>query len=356
MAGQTIEIPVKGVSLGAELNLPADALGLVLFAHGSGSSRHSPRNQFVAQTLLAAGMGTLLFDLLTAAEEQAEAVTRHLRFNIPLLADRLAEATHWALDRLTSRDLAVGYFGSSTGAAAALVAAAQLGETIAAVVSRGGRPDLAGEALERVTAATLLIVGGEDRPVVPLNEEAYERLSGQKALRIVPGATHLFEEPGPSRKSPPWPRNGSAITWPRWPSAARLTGEEAGGRISSLSSPAQPSDGSAPPKSQSVLDCASPLALSRPRGPKSGRGLPQSKTLRASKHRASIAWLAEGRRRWDAPEPCSPLQFLLTAAPGRWSIGLSKRTFDHDNAQDRFGVASGGPDSRHQLIPPLFRL
>jgi pimeloyl-ACP methyl ester carboxylesterase len=168
----------------------------VLFAHGSGSSRHSPRNQYVAGVLRKAGLGTLLFDLLTAEEEQAEMATRHLRFDIPLLAERLVAATEWVRDRGTTRDINVGYFGASTGAAAALVAAARLGESVSAVVSRGGRPDLAGAALERVQAATLLVVGGDDHPVIPLNEEAYARLPGQKALRIVPRASHLFEEPG----------------------------------------------------------------------------------------------------------------------------------------------------------------
>jgi pimeloyl-ACP methyl ester carboxylesterase len=141
-------------------------------------------------------LGTLLFDLLTSREEEAEARTRHLSFNIPLLADRLVAATRWALDRLTGRDISVGYFGASTGAAAALVAAAELKQAIAAVVSRGGRPDLARDALERVTAPTLLIVGGDDRPVIPLNELAAQHLHCEKALRIVPGASHLFEEPG----------------------------------------------------------------------------------------------------------------------------------------------------------------
>ena len=200
MADHDISIPLRGVKLGGELHLPPKALGLVLFAHGSGSSRHSPRNQLVARVLREAGVGTLLFDLMTAEEEQAEAHTRHLRFNIPFLAERLVAATRWALDRASMRDMNIGYFGSSTGAAAALVAAAELGDLISAVVSRGGRPDLAGEALERVTAPTLLIVGGEDRPVLPLNEEAYVRLAGEKALRIVPGATHLFEEPGALEK------------------------------------------------------------------------------------------------------------------------------------------------------------
>ena len=194
-AAETI-VQLKGVKLGGELALPLDALGLVLFAHGSGSSRHSPRNQFVARTLRESKVGTLLFDLLTAEEEQAEAYTRHLRFNIPLLAERLIGATHWALDRATARDITVGYFGSSTGAAAALMAAAELGDTIGAVVSRGGRPDLAGDALEHVAAPTLLIVGKNDVPVIPLNEQAYERLHCEKALQLVPNASHLFEEPG----------------------------------------------------------------------------------------------------------------------------------------------------------------
>lgn len=196
MPATQVVIPVKKVELGGELDLPAKRLGLVLFAHGSGSSRHSPRNQFVARVLCEAGIGTLLFDLLTPAEEEAEAYTRHLRFDIPLLAQRLAGATRWALDQATSSDINLGYFGSSTGAAAALMAAPEFGDSVSAIVSRGGRPDLAGEALERARAATLLIVGGEDKPVIALNEEAYERLHCEKALRIVPGATHLFEEPG----------------------------------------------------------------------------------------------------------------------------------------------------------------
>jgi putative phosphoribosyl transferase len=195
-----IFIPLKEVKLGGELNLPPDASRLVLFAHGSGSGRHSSRNQFVARTLRAQGkVGTLLFDLLTA-EESAEAQTRHLRFNIPLLAERLVAVTRWVLDEVATRDLHVGYFGSSTGAAAALVAAAELRDTVSAVVSRGGRPDLAGDALSRVRAATLLIVGGADKPVIPLNEEAYYMLHCERALRIVPEATHLFEEEGTLEK------------------------------------------------------------------------------------------------------------------------------------------------------------
>jgi len=195
-----IKIPLREVTLAGELNLPPDAKGLVLFAHGSGSSRLSPRNQSVARTLREGKVGTLLFDLLTAEEEQSEVYTRHLRFNIPFLTERLVAATHWALDHTTGRDLALGYFGSSTGAAAALRAVVELGEVISAVVSRGGRPDLAGDALERVTAATLLIVGGSDTAVLSLNEDAYARLSCEKSLRIVPGATHLFEENGALEK------------------------------------------------------------------------------------------------------------------------------------------------------------
>jgi putative phosphoribosyl transferase len=193
--GET-SIPVNGVALGATLALPAKASGLVVFAHGSGSSRHSPRNQYVARALRDAGLGTLLFDLLTAEEEQAEAYTRHLRFDITFLADRLIRVTRWALEHPGSRQLGIGYFGSSTGAAAALVAAAEIGDMVGAIVSRGGRPDLARDALEKVSAPTLLIVGGEDREVIALNEHAYEKLNCEKALRIVPGASHLFEEPG----------------------------------------------------------------------------------------------------------------------------------------------------------------
>ena len=200
MAGNEIVIPLRDVKLGGELTLPREPLGLVLFAHGSGSSRHSPRNQFVARTLQEARIGTLLFDLLTAEEEQAEAETRHLRFDIPFLSERLVGATKWAQDQASQSDLNLGYFGSSTGAAAALVAAAELADDITAVVSRGGRPDLAGEALERVTASTLLVVGGNDTPVIALNEEAYTRLRCEKALRIVLGATHLFEEHGALEK------------------------------------------------------------------------------------------------------------------------------------------------------------
>jgi len=201
MPTNEIFIPLKEVKLGGELNLPPGASSLVLFAHGSGSSRHSPRNQFVARTLRKEGkIGTLLFDLLTAEEETAETYTRHLRFNIPMLAERLVDVTRWVLDTVATRDLNIGYFGSSTGAAAALVAAAELSESVCAVVSRGGRPDLAGDALGHVKAATLMIVGGHDKPVIPLNEEAYYLLHCERALRIVPGASHLFEEQGALEK------------------------------------------------------------------------------------------------------------------------------------------------------------
>lgn len=189
-------IPLNGVTLGAGVIVPREASGLVIFAHGSGSGRHSPRNQYVARTLRDAGLGTLLFDLLTAEEEQAEADTRHLRFNISFLAERLVGVTRWALEQMKPHELNIGYFGSSTGAAAALLAAAELRDVVAAVVSRGGRPDLAGDALEEVKAPTLLIVGGEDRDVITLNQQAYTRLRCEKTLRIIPGASHLFEEPG----------------------------------------------------------------------------------------------------------------------------------------------------------------
>jgi dienelactone hydrolase len=193
-------IPVETIPLGGELIIPAAGIGLVVFAHGSGSSRHSPRNQFVARMLREAGLGTLLFDLLTAEEEQTEFHTRHLRFNIPFLTGRLAAATRWALNQPACQGLRVGYFGASTGAAAALAAAAELGQTIGAVVSRGGRPDLAEPVLDRVNAPTLLIVGEEDTGVIPLNKKAYARLRCEKALKQVPLATHLFEEPGALEK------------------------------------------------------------------------------------------------------------------------------------------------------------
>jgi putative phosphoribosyl transferase len=184
--------------LPGELILPAGAPGVVLFAHGSGSSRHSPRNQFVARTIREAGVGTLLFDLLTPEEESVDAYTGHLRFDIGLLADRLIDATYWVNGEFPN--LRIGYFGSSTGGGAALVAAAELGTTVGAVVSRGGRPDLAGDALPQVQSSTLLIVGGLDYPVIEMNQQAFEQLRCEKKLVIVPGATHLFEEPGTLEK------------------------------------------------------------------------------------------------------------------------------------------------------------
>jgi putative phosphoribosyl transferase len=191
-----VHIPVGPAMLEGDLALPAAARGVVLFAHGSGSSRLSPRNRCVAAALQEAGFATLLFDLLTADEEAVDVHTAHLRFDIGLLAGRLVGVTDWLEGQREMRDLAVGYFGASTGAAAALVAAAERSEVVRAVVSRGGRPDLAGRALGRVRAPTLLIVGGADRPVIGLNEQALEELTAEKQIAIVPGATHLFEEPG----------------------------------------------------------------------------------------------------------------------------------------------------------------
>jgi putative phosphoribosyl transferase len=196
-----VETPVRiaagSVTLEGDLTLPERARGIVLFAHGSGSGRHSPRNRFVAGVLQEGGLATLLFDLLTEEEEYQERFTRHLRFDIGLLAQRLIAATDWLARRPETRGLKVGYFGASTGGGAALVAAAERSEAVGAVVSRGGRPDLAGEvALARVQAPTLLIVGGADTPVIALNRQAMAQMSAPVSLEIVPGATHLFEEPG----------------------------------------------------------------------------------------------------------------------------------------------------------------
>lgn len=193
---RTQQIPSGQIILEGELSIPKGASGIVLFAHGSGSSRHSPRNQFVSRTIREAGVGTLLFDLLTRDEEAVDVNTRHLRFDIGLLADRLVDATNWVRKEPDTSQLRVGYFGSSTGGGAALVAAAEVGEQIGAVVSRGGRPDLAGNALLKVKSPTLMIVGGLDYPVIRMNEDAYRQLRCEKELKIVPGATHLFEEPG----------------------------------------------------------------------------------------------------------------------------------------------------------------
>ena len=195
-----VEIPVGRNRLGGELVLPGETTGIVLFAHGSGSSRHSPRNQYVARVLHEAGLGTLLFDLLTAQEEEEEYYTRHLRFNIDLLATRLTAATEWLAQQDLPQDARFGYFGSSTGAAAALIAAAQSPDWTGAVVSRGGRPDLAAAHLGKVKAPTLFIVGGNDTEVIELNEQAYAQLQCEKELRLVPGATHLFEETGALEK------------------------------------------------------------------------------------------------------------------------------------------------------------
>jgi len=192
-----VRIPSGEAWLYGDLSLPPKFPGIVLFAHGSGSGRHSARNRQVAQHLQQAGIATLLFDLLTAQEEQVDLQTREHRFDIPLLTRRMQDATAWTWAQPELQHAPVGYFGASTGSAAALIAAARLGERIAAVVSRGGRPDLAGAAaLAAVKAPTLLIVGGADHGVIELNEEALQRLQCEKQLAIVPGATHLFEERG----------------------------------------------------------------------------------------------------------------------------------------------------------------
>ena len=194
---QSVSIALARVTLEGSLGLPAQPRGIVLFAHGSGSGRLSPRNRFVAEALQSHGIATLLMDLLTASEEEIDQRTGQLRFNIPLLAKRLACATNWTLRQPQLRGLSIGYFGASTGAAAALVAAAQLPAAVSAIVSRGGRPDLAGDALKSVIAPTLLIVGGNDPAVIDLNRRALDELGcSEKNLLVVPGATHLFEEPG----------------------------------------------------------------------------------------------------------------------------------------------------------------
>jgi pimeloyl-ACP methyl ester carboxylesterase len=196
MSGKTDEKPVTvrigSVSLAGDLGIPAGAKGIVIFAHGSGSSRLSPRNRLVAETLREGGIGTLLFDLLTEREDQDYS----RRFDIALLTERLIGATRWLKEQPEARGLGLGYFGASTGSAAALFAAAEPGAGIRAIVSRGGRPDLAAPALPKVQAPTLLIVGSNDYGVIELNREAYEMLTGIKHLSLVPGATHLFEEPG----------------------------------------------------------------------------------------------------------------------------------------------------------------
>ena len=195
-AEHAVSIPVGPAALEGMLTLPDHANGVVVFAHGSGSSRHSPRNRSVAEELQAGGLGTLLMDLLTPSEEMVDNRTRELRFDIDLLADRLLSALDWLGTDRTTRDLAIGLFGASTGGGAALVAAANAPQRVGAVVSRGGRPDLAGQALSRVTAPTLLIVGGEDEIVIDLNQRAMAQMTAPAKLEIVPGASHLFEEPG----------------------------------------------------------------------------------------------------------------------------------------------------------------
>ena len=218
--GLGVEIQAGSARLQGELLLPGEPLGVVLFAHGSGSSRHSPRNALVARALFDAGLGTLLFDLLTAAEDRDYAT----RFDIALLSARLIAATDWLVGQPVAAGLSIGYFGASTGAAAALVAAGELSLEISAVVSRGGRPDLAGKAvLGRVRAPTLLIVGGEDREVIALNHEALGALRCEKNLRIVPGATHLFEEAGTLEQV-----SALAVEWfRRWLAPARAASGEA---------------------------------------------------------------------------------------------------------------------------------
>ena len=196
MEQRSVSVDAGPVTLQGDLNLPESAGAVVLFAHGSGSGRFSPRNRYVAELLNQAGLATLLVDLLTTEEEAIDMRTAHLRFDIGLLADRLIGATRWLKREPATRDLHIGYFGASTGAGAALVAAAELPDAIGAIVSRGGRPDLAGDALPRVSAPTLLIVGGNDPEVLELNRLALAQMRCERQLVVIPRATHLFEEPG----------------------------------------------------------------------------------------------------------------------------------------------------------------
>jgi pimeloyl-ACP methyl ester carboxylesterase len=191
-----VHVPIDSITLDGNLLVPSGATGVVLFAHGSGSSRFSSRNRHVASMLRAANLGTLLIDLLTGREEQRDNVTGALRFDIGMLAERLVGTVEWLRARPELNKRNIGLFGASTGGGAAIVAAAERPQLIQAVVSRGGRPDLAGPALPRVQAPTLLIVGGDDVPVIALNREAYDQLRCQRRLEIVPDTTHLFEEPG----------------------------------------------------------------------------------------------------------------------------------------------------------------
>ena len=191
----SVRVATGSVTLEGNLLIPDRATGVVLFAHGSGSSRFSSRNRYVAQSLRDGGLGTLLIDLLTPQEEAVDMRTAHLRFDIDLLASRLVGTMGWMSREAQTRNLRVGMFGASTGGGAALVAAARVPERVAAVVSRGGRPDLAGAALPKVKAPTLLIVGGDDVPVIGMNREAYDQMTCERRMEIVPGASHLFEEP-----------------------------------------------------------------------------------------------------------------------------------------------------------------
>lgn len=193
---KSVTVVAEGMQLPGLLSIPENPRGCVLFAHGSGSSHQSPRNKMMAQFFFEEGFATLLFDLLTKEEEVIDELTRELRFNIPFLAHRLLGASYWVEKESEASDLPLGFFGASTGAAAALNAAAEMGDKINAVVSRGGRPDLAGQSIERVKAPTLLIVGEKDHGVIELNQQAFERLNCIKKLEIIPQATHLFEEPG----------------------------------------------------------------------------------------------------------------------------------------------------------------
>src|SRR5215217_1683401 len=196
MQERKVRVSAGPVTVEGSLGIPNSAGGVVLFAHGSGSGRHSPRNRYVARVLREANLATLLIDLLTEDEEEVDLRTTRLRFDIGLLARRLVGATDWLVQNPDTEQLRIGYFGASTGAGAALVAAAERPDEVGAIVSRGGRPDLAGDALPLVKAPTLLIVGGNDEPVIGMNEEALARMRAVKRLQIVPGASHLFEEPG----------------------------------------------------------------------------------------------------------------------------------------------------------------
>jgi dienelactone hydrolase len=191
-SSQLVHIPVESVVLEGVLDVPHGSQALIIFAHGSGSSRHSKRNKYVAQVLSKVGLGTLLFDLLTKEED----MIYENRFDIPLLAKRLSSVTRWVKELPQTKNLRIGYFGASTGAAAALIAAAEPSSEAGAIVSRGGRPDLAEKSLNYVKAPTLFIVGGDDYIVIQLNQQAYNFLKSEKELRIIPGASHLFEEPG----------------------------------------------------------------------------------------------------------------------------------------------------------------